>query len=354
MSRYFSEKFKTLTPYVPGEQPRDRSYIKLNTNESPFSPSPKAQAYAAKAAENLQLYSDPTCTALKEKLAQQNGLKPNQVFCGNGSDEVLYFAFLAYCDSRTPAAFADITYGFYKVFAEFTNINYKQIPLNAQYAIQPEDYFDLDSTIFIANPNAPTGKLLTLEQIETILQNNPNHVVVIDEAYIDFGGESSVKLVNTYDNLLVTQTFSKSRSLAGGRLGMAFGNEKLIQDLETVKFSVNPYNVNTVTMMAGIGALEDEAYTRENCRKIMDNRSFATQQLEKRGFTVLDSKANFIFAGHPEVSGETLYKALKDASILVRYFAAPRLSGFVRITIGTEEQMQALLCALDKILEELL
>lgn len=354
MSRFFSEKYEKLKPYVPGEQPRDRRYIKLNTNESPFPPSPRAQAYAAEAAKDLQLYSDPTCMALKQKLAEMNHLRPEQVFCGNGSDEVLYCAFLAYCDSKTPAAFPDISYGFYPVFAQFIGIPYTQIPLDEAYNVCPQDYFRINKTIFIANPNAPTGKILTLTQIEAILQANPDRVVVIDEAYVDFGGESAVCLVDRYENLLVTQTFSKSRSLAGGRLGMAFGNAGLIQDLETVKFSINPYNVNTLTMMAGIGALEDEAYTRKNCQIIMENRAYTTEKLRQLGFTVLDSKANFIFAGHPGVTGQLLYTKLKEKGILVRYFSAERLKDHVRITIGTKEQMDALLKAVTQILEEVL
>ena len=352
MSRFFSSKYTHLTPYTPGEQPRDRRYIKLNTNESPFPPSPKALERAAAAAENLQLYSDPTALALKQKLAQVNDLQPEQIFCSNGSDEVLYFAFLAWCDKDTPAAFPDISYGFYKVFAQFTGIDYAPIPLREDFSICPEDYFSLGKTIFIANPNAPTGKLLSLPQIEQILQNNPSNVVIIDEAYIDFGGESAVKLLDRYENLLVTQTFSKSRSLAGGRLGMAFGNQKLIQDLETVKFSINPYNVNSVTMAAGIGALEDEAYTRKNCQTVMENRSYTTEKLEKLGFFVLPSFANFIFASPPDKDGGKLYATLKKMGILVRYFDAPRLREFVRITIGNRQQMDALLEAISRILEE--
>jgi len=354
MSRFFSQKYAALKPYVPGEQPRDRRYIKLNTNESPFPPSPKARDYAAEAAQNLQLYSDPTCKALKEKLAEVNGVKPSQVFCGNGSDEVLYCAFLAYCDQDTPAAFPDISYGFYPVFAQFTGIPYTQIPLNEDYEVCPEDYMGIGKTVFIANPNAPTGKTLTLPQIEKILQSNPDNIVVIDEAYVDFGGDSAVSLIDKYENLLVTQTFSKSRSLAGARLGMAFGNEALIQDLETAKFSINPYNVNTVTMRAGIGALEDEEYTRQNCQTIMENRAYTTEKLREMGFTVLDSKANFIFAGHPGISGENLYQKLKEKGILVRYFSASRLCHAVRITIGTKAQMDGLLAAVAQILEDVL
>ncbi len=352
MSRFFSEKYKELKPYVPGEQPRDRGYIKLNTNESPFPPSPKAQSYAAAAAQSLQLYSDPECTAITEKMAQIQGLKPTQVFFGNGSDEVLYLAFLAFCDASTPAMFPDITYGFYQVFAQFLGIPYTQVPLKEDFTIAAEDYLNAGKTIFIANPNAPTGQLMTLAQIEKIIQSNPDNVVVIDEAYIDFGGQSAVRLIDRYDNLLVTQTFSKSRSLAGGRLGVGFGSEALIRDLRTAKFSINPYNVNAMTMAAGLGALEDEDYTRENCEKIMSNREFTTNQLRKMGFSVLDSYANFVLAGHSAVSGADLYGKLKQAGILVRYFDSPRLKPFVRITIGTRQEMESLLAAVSGILEE--
>ena len=351
MSRFFSEKYQSLKPYVPGEQPRDKRYIKLNTNESPFPPSPKAQQYAAEAAANLQLYSDPDCTAITMQAAQLFGVKPSQIFFGNGSDEVLYLSFLAFCDEKTPAYFPDITYGFYQVYADFLGIPSVVIPLEQDFSINIGKYFCSDGTIFIANPNAPTGKLLTLSEIKQILSHNPNRVVVVDEAYIDFGGESAVKLIDRYDNLLVTQTFSKSRSLAGGRLGMAFGNEALITDLRTAKFSINPYNVNAMTMAAGLGALQDEAYIRENCRIIKENRAFTTDCLRERGFEVVDSMANFILAGHPQVSGADLYTQLKERGILVRYFGTPRLLPYVRITIGTKAQMEQLLAAVDQILE---
>ena len=351
MSRFFSEKYKSLKPYVPGEQPRDRSYIKLNTNESPFPPSPKAQQYAEEAAKNLQLYSDPDCTDITLQAAELFGVKPSQIFFGNGSDEVLYLSFLAFCDEKTPAYFPDITYGFYKVYADFLGIPSAVIPLDQDYNINIDQYFCSSGTIFIANPNAPTGKLLSLAEIRQILKHNPNRVVVVDEAYIDFGGQSAVQLIDQYDNLLVTQTFSKSRSLAGGRLGMAFANEALITDLRTAKFSINPYNVNAMTMAAGLGALRDEAYTRENCRIIIENREYTTAQLRHRGFAVMDSMANFILAGHPDVSGSELYTQLKNRGILVRYFDSQRLRPFVRITIGTKEQMDQLLAAMDQILE---
>ncbi len=351
MSRYFSDKYRNLKPYVPGEQPRDKRYIKLNTNESPFPPSPLAQKYAEEAVKNLHLYSDPECTLIKQKMAQLYGVKPSQIFFGNGSDEVLYLAFLAFCDENIPAYFPDITYGFYKVFAQFLGIQAVQIPLDENFDICAQQFYDVHGTIFIANPNAPTGKLLSLTQVEKILQRNPGNVVVIDEAYIDFGGESAIKLIDRYENLLVTQTFSKSRSLAGARLGMAFGNEALISDLCTAKFSINPYNVNSMTMAAGLGALEDETYTRANCATIMENRAYTTEQLRKMGFEVLDSMTNFVLAGNPQISGGDLYAKLKDRGILVRYFDTERLRPYVRITIGTREQMDAMLTAIKEILE---
>jgi len=351
MSRFLSEKYHSLKPYVPGEQPRDQRYIKLNTNESPFPPSPKAQQYSAETGKNLQLYSDPDCADLTATAAKLFGVKPSQIFFGNGSDEVLFLSFMSFCDQKTPAYFPDITYGFYKVYAEFLGIPAMVIPLDDEFNIPVERFFCASGTIFIANPNAPTGKLLSLLQIERILTHNPNRLVVIDEAYIDFGGESAIKLIDQYDNLLVVQTFSKSRSLAGGRLGMAFGNEALIGDLKAAKFSVNPYNINSMTMAAGIGALEDEAYTRQNCRAIMENRKHTTEGLRELGFTVLDSMANFVLAGHPDVPGCDLYTQLKARGILVRYFYSARLQPYVRITIGTREQMDALLCAMKEILE---
>ena len=354
MSRFFSSKYENLKPYVPGEQPRGRTFIKLNTNESPFPPSPKAQQYAAQAAENVQLYCDPECTALVEKMAEMKGLKPTQVLFGNGSDEVLYLAFLAYCDEKTPAIFPDITYGFYKVFAQSLNLPYTQMPLENDFSIDITKYFRSGKTVFIANPNAPTGQLLSLDEIEEILQNNPDNVVVIDEAYIDFGGESAIALLSRYENLLVTQTFSKSRSLAGGRLGVIFGSEAMISDLKAIKYSINPYNVNTMTQAAGIGALEDEAYTQRNCMTIRENRSFTTGELRKLGFAVADSYANFVLAAHPRVTGGTLYSKLKDKGILVRYFDSDRLRPYVRITIGTRQEMESLLRAITEILEEAL
>ena len=353
MSRYFSAKYNTLTPYTPGEQPRDQRYIKLNTNESPFSPSPLAQNRAADELCKLQLYSDPTCAALTAEAAKILGVAQDEIIFSNGSDEVLNFAFMAFCDENCPAVFPDITYGFYKVFAKLNGIAYEEIPLKADFTLDISHYFRKNATIFIANPNAPTGLYLTLAQIEQILKANPDNVVVIDEAYIDFGGESAIPLTKKYDNLLVVQTFSKSRSMAGARLGFAVGCKSLIGDLNTIKYSVNPYNVNRMTMAAGVGALEDDAYFRSNCRTIMANREWTMAALGKLGFDTLPSLTNFVFTKNNSISGKELYLKLKAKGILVRHFDTPRLTDYIRVTIGSAQQMDAFIQATKEILEEI-
>lgn len=352
MSRFFSDKYKKLVPYTPGEQPKDTQYIKLNTNESPFPPSEKAIIAALEETHNLQLYPDPECRKLTEKVAELCGVEYENVLMTNGSDEILNFAFMAFCDAKNGAAFPDISYGFYSVFAELNNVPYTEIPLKDDFSIDINDYKGINKTIFIANPNAPTGMTLSLEQIEEILKTNPDRVVVIDEAYVDFGAESCIPLTKKYDNLLVCQTFSKSRSMAGARLGFGVGSADLIADLNTVKYSTNPYNINRMTMAAGIGVLNDEAYTRENCAEIARNREYTTKKLNEIGFITTDSKSNFIFAKHPDVDGKVIYESLKKKGILVRHFSKPRISDYVRITVGTSEQMTALLFALKKVLEE--
>lgn len=351
MSRFFSKKYSALVPYTPGEQPQDVPYIKLNTNESPFSPSEKAIAEAAVAARTLQLYSDPECHALNRKAAEVFGVTPEELLFTNGSDEILNFAFMAFCDADHPAVFPDVTYGFYSVFARLNGIPYREIPLTEDFRVRPEDYHHTGGTIFLANPNAPTGIALSRGEIEGILQANPDNVVVIDEAYVDFGGESCLPLIRRYDNLLVTQTFSKSRSMAGARLGFGAACPALIADLNTIKYSTNPYNINRMTMAAGIGTLSDEAYTKDNCRTIMENRQWTDGELKKLGFRVLPSTTNFLFASHPEMDGGEVYRLLKERGILVRHFATPRLSAFNRITVGSRVQMEALVNALKQILK---
>ena len=352
MSRYFSEKHAALAAYTPGEQPKDMQYIKLNTNESPFPPSPKAQLYAVEAAQNLQLYSDPECSALRESIAALCGVDACEVLPTNGSDEILNFAFMAFCDQDTPAIFPAISYGFYKVFAQVNGVPYREIPLTADYAVDPPDYIGAGGTIFIANPNAPTGKVLPVSEIEKIIAGNPDNIVVIDEAYVDFGGESCIPLIGKYDTLLVTQTFSNSRSMAGARLGFGVACKALIADLNAMKYSTNPYNVNRMTMAAGLGTLEDEAYTQANIRAIIENREWTAAELKKLGFDVMPSCTNFIFARHPKLDGKQTYLNLKAGGILVRHFDKPRLGDYNRITIGSREQMAALVEAMRREVEE--
>ena len=351
MSRYFSTKFSELIPYTTGEQPRDMKYIKLNTNESPFPPSESAQKMAAEAARNLQLYSDPTCKNLREIIAADLGVDADEILMTNGSDEILYFAFMAFCDSKIGAAFPDITYGFYPIYAAVNGAEYEEIPLKEDFSIAVEDYIGINKTIFIANPNAPTGLAISLEDIERIAASNPDNVVVIDEAYVDFGTKSAVSLIRKYDNLLVTRTFSKSRSMAGGRLGFAVGCRELIRDLDTIKFSTNPFNVNAMTMAAGIGAMKDAEYFADNCRKINECRNWTTKQLRALGFEVIDSVTNFVLARHPAIGGKELYLELKKCGILVRHFDTERLIEYNRITIGSAEQMDEFIRAVSKILE---
>ena len=352
MSRFLSPTLAAVTPYTPGEQPQDQQYIKLNTNESPYLPSPAVIAAVSEhEVEKLRLYSDPACADLLKAAAAHFGLQPEQIMPGNGSDENLFFALRAFCDADHPLAYADITYGCYGVWCGLMHIPSHIIPLKEDFTLDPKDYYGLNQTIVLANPNAPTGIALPRAEIEGILKANPNNVVIVDEAYVDFGGESCVPLIDKYDNLLVVQTFSKSRQLAGARLGLAMGNAALIADLNRVKFSLNPYNINRLTLKAGQAALEDTAYFEKTRAAIMDTRAWTMQQLTDRGFTVLDSRANFVFASTERISDGKLYKELKKNGILVRHFDAPRIENWLRITIGTPEQMQALMDAVDKILE---
>ena len=352
MSKFLSPTLAAVTPYTPGEQPQDQQYIKLNTNESPYLPSPAVIAAVSEhEVEKLRLYSDPACADLLKAAAAHFGLQPEQIMPGNGSDENLFFALRAFCDADHPLAYADITYGCYGVWCGLMHIPSHIIPLKEDFTLDPKDYYGLNQTIVLANPNAPTGIALPRAEIEGILKANPNNVVIVDEAYVDFGGESCVPLIDQYDNLLVVQTFSKSRQLAGARLGLAMGNAALIADLNRVKFSLNPYNINRLTLKAGQAALEDTAYFEKTRAAIMDTRAWTMQQLTDRGFTVLDSRTNFVFASTERINGGALYKKLKENGILVRHFDAPRIENWLRITIGTPEQMQALMDAVDKILE---
>ena len=342
MSKYLSKRLSGLEPYVPGEQPKDMKYIKLNTNESPFPPSDEVRKAVEGEIDKLQLYSDPESKSVTDKAAEVYGLKPEQILMCNGSDEILNFAFMAFGDKERGFVFPALTYGFYSVFAELHGIPYREIPLREDFTIRAEDYHNLGMNIVIANPNAPTGIELTLEEIEGILQTNRDYVVVIDEAYVDFGGTTCMPLIEKYENLLVTRTFSKSYSLAGARLGFGAGSETIIADLNAIKFSTNPYNVNRMTMAAGKAALESNDYYMANCKKIMAIREETSEKLRELGFHVLPSTTNFILAGHPDVPGRTLYQGLRERGILVRHFGREDIKDYVRITIGTKEQMDTL------------
>ena len=352
MSRFLSPVHAALTPYTPGEQPLDMSYTKLNTNESPFPPSPAVAEAVAGETGKLNLYNDTNCTALRAAAAELWGVKPENIVAVNGSDEILYLSFLAFCDTDHPVAFPDISYGFYPVYADLMHIPARIIPLREDFSVDPADYAGLNETIVIANPNAPTGMALSPDQIETIVRSNPDNVVIIDEAYVDFGAESCVPLIGKYENLLVTQTFSKSRSLAGARLGFGIGSETLIRDLNTIRFSIHPYNVNRMTQAAGAAAIADNAYYMDNCRRIAEIRAYTTRELEALGFEVLPSKANFLFARSADVPGGELYRALKARGVLVRWIDLDRIREFTRITVGSREQMDILLGAVRSTLKE--
>lgn len=352
MSRFLSPRLSSLEEYIPGEQPRDKKYTKLNTNESPFPPSPAACALMDRGmAEDMRLYSDPSCKGLAEAFCGVYGISPDNVIFGNGSDEILSFAFTAFCDKDTPAVFADITYGFYKVFAQLNCIDARVIPLAGDFSIVPQDYYRAGGTVFIANPNAPTGKLLSCDEIREILKENPDNVVVIDEAYIDFGGESCYRMTREFPNLLVVQTFSKSRSLAGARLGVGIGCRELIADLQKIRNSNNPYNVNRMTQALGAVTVKDTQYFKKCTDTIIENRELLTRELEKRGFEVIPSKANFVFAKHNKMSGKEIYERLKEAGVLVRHFESERISEYNRITVGSKNEINTLILAVDGILK---
>jgi histidinol-phosphate aminotransferase len=351
MSRFLSRRHKNLVPYVPGEQPREGSFIKLNTNESPFPPSPLVLERVREEAAALRLYPDPDARRLREKLAAHLGVTPENVLVTNGSDEALAFAFLAFFDEETPVRFPDITYGFYPVYCSLCGVTADIRPLREDFTVCVDDYIAAGRPIILANPNAPTGLFLPVSDIERIAASNPDHIVLIDEAYIDFGGESAVPLINRYENLLVVGTFSKSRSLAGARIGYAVASPPLIQDLDTIRNSFNPYNLSRMSMAAGEAALIEQAYYTNNCLEIVRVREKTAERLKKLGFVLTDSRANFLFARHPKHSGRDLYSALRGRGILVRWFNRPRISEYLRITIGTAEQMNTFLKEVQSIIE---
>ena len=350
MSRFISSRYRDLEPYVPGEQPSSQTYIKLNTNEPPFSVSPEVLEKANRRARPYRLYSDTQCVELRKTLSEVYGVPAERIMVTGGSDEALNLAFMTFCSDDMPALFPDITYGFYKVYANVNRLPYEEIPLREDFSLALEDYRGKRGTVFLANPNAPTGIALRRDEIEAFAASRPDDVLVVDEAYVDFGAESCVPLVEKCPNLAVIQTFSKSRSLAGARLGFVIAGEDLIQDLNTLRFSTNPYDVSSFTQALGVAVLEDEAAIRQNCITIQQNRAWTTEMLEKLGFTVLPSLSNFVFARTDRMDGERLYLALKDKGILVRHFSSPRIRDFNRITIGAIEDMRALKTALETIL----
>ena len=352
MSRFLAKKYSALDAYVPGEQPRDKKYIKLNTNEFPYPPAPDViKAVSAEVVSDLRLYSDPTAKALKEALAKYYGVGAENVFVSNGSDESLNFTFA--CFFEDGVAFADLTYGFYSVFADLYGIDAKIIPLDKDFSILPEDYIGLDRGAVIANPNAPTGKALPLSDIEKIVASNPDRVIVVDEAYVDFGGESAIPLTKKYDNLLVCMTYSKSRGMAGARLGFAIGNADLIADLELMKYSTNPYNLDSLALRMGSAALTDEskAYYEEKVGEVIKVREETAEKLRALGAEVLPSKANFLFVKLPGIAGGDAYSKLRERGILVRHFSKARIADYLRVSIGTAEDMKAFVNAVKQIIE---
>jgi histidinol-phosphate aminotransferase len=351
MSQFWSKVARNLKPYVPGEQPKDKKYIKLNTNENPYPTSPKAlEAMKQAVNDSLKLYPTPACEDLRTCIARYHGLTKEQVFVGNGSDEVLAFVFLAFFNPGSPILFPDITYSFYPVYADLFHIDYKLVPLNEDFSIPVEKFFSPNGGIIFPNPNAPTGRYLAVEAIEDILQRNTNQVVIIDEAYIDFGGESAVKLISKYPNLLVVQTLSKSRSLAGLRVGFAMGHEDLIEGLNRVKNCINSYTLDRVALAGATASFEDEQYFQEVRRKVITTREKTISDLQEIGFTVIPSQANFVFIKHPSASAGDLYQQLREKGILVRYFNQPRINEFLRVSIGSDEEMAFLMKTLREII----
>ncbi|MFK0267732.1 histidinol-phosphate transaminase [Pseudomonas asiatica] len=348
MSRFWSPFVKDLVPYVPGEQPKLARLVKLNTNENPYGPSPKAlEAMRGELNDNLRLYPDPNGDRLKQAVAEYYGVTPAQVFVGNGSDEVLAHIFHGLFQHDAPLLFPDISYSFYPVYCGLYGIAFEQVALDEQFQIRIEDYNKPNAGIIFPNPNAPTGCLMPLQAVEQLLQANRDSVVVVDEAYIDFGGETAISLVDRYDNLLVTQTLSKSRSLAGLRVGLAVGHPDLIEALERIKNSFNSYPLDRAAIVGAAVAFEDREYFEETCRMVIDSREVLVGQLQAKGFEVLPSAANFIFARHPQQDAGELAARLREQGVIVRHFKQPRIAQFLRITIGTPEMNQALLDALN-------
>ena len=341
----WKKNIRQVVPYVPGEQPKKANVIKLNTNENPYPPSPKVKEQCAKICaetEELRLYPDPTAGMLVEAIAKYKGLDSSQVFVGVGSDDVLAMAFLTFFNSEKPIFFPDITYSFYDVWADLFKIPYDKKPLDENFMIKKDDYYWKNGGVVFPNPNAPTGVLMPLDEIEDIISHNQDVIVIVDEAYVDFGGHSAQELLSKYENLLVGQTFSKSRSMAGMRIGYAMGSAELIKALTDVKYSFNSYTMNQTTIAAGAAAIRDVEYFRKTVKKVMETREWSKEELKKLGFSFEDSKSNFIFATHKSVPAGKIFQALRERHIYVRYFEKPRIDNYLRITIGTREEMQTL------------
>lgn len=342
---------RNVVPYTPGEQPKESGIIKLNTNENPYPPAPAVRGILdSYDAARMRLYPDPDSTVLVDALAEFYGVKPSQVFVGVGSDDVISMAFMTFFNSDKPILFPDITYSFYDVWADVYRIPYETVALTEDFRIDPKDYARENGGIIFPNPNAPTGVLESLDTVEEILRANPDSIVMVDEAYIDFGGQSCLPLLEKYENLLVIQTFSKSRSMAGMRIGFAIGSEKLIRYMNDVKFSVNSYTMNPLTQLCGAQAVQDAAYFRETTAKIIATREEAKQRLSALGFVFPEPMSNFIFAMHPDYDGDAIFEALKARKIYVRHWNKPRISQYLRITVGTPEEMESLIAALTEIL----
>ena len=350
MSQFWSPIVHDLDPYVPGEQPKVANLVKLNTNENPYGPSPKVlEAIRLGVSDQLRLYPDPNATQLKQAIAEYHQVDIQQVFVGNGSDEVLAHIFHALFQHNEPLLFPDITYSFYPVYCKLYQIDYQTVPLDKNFTINLQDYTDKNAGIIFPNPNAPTGCLLTLNDIEQLLKRNTESVVVVDEAYIDFGGESAISLVNSYPNLLVTQTLSKSRSLASLRIGFAIGHPDLIEALVRVKDSFNSYPLDSLAISAGIEAFKDQAYFEQTCQKVINSRDWLISELTELGFEILPSAANFIFAKHPQFDAAEIALGLREQGVIVRHFKHKRIDQFLRITIGTQDENQQFLSVLDSL-----
>ena len=351
MSYLWENNVRKVVPYIPGEQPKETDIIKLNTNENPYPPSPRAEKVLREyESGRMRLYPDPDATVLVDALAERYGLKPSQVFVGVGSDDVISVAFMTFFNSDKPILFPNITYSFYDVWADVYRIPYKTIPLTEDFRINAEDYKIENGGIIFPNPNAPTGVFESLEAVEEIIKANPSSVVIVDEAYIDFGGESALGLIEKYENLLVVQTFSKSRSMAGMRIGFAMGSEKLIKYMNDVKFSINSYTMNPITQLCGAEAVKDGEYFDKTVAKVIDTRERAKKELSALGFIFPDSKSNFIFASHKSKPAKEIFEALKERKIYVRYWNKPLINNHLRISIGTDSEMDRLFDALREIL----